>query len=878
MPDRSISVPPTGLSQPFQIGRDPDCDLALSEGWVSRKHCCIGFEGGEFFIQDQNSLEGTTVNGNRVTSRQVLRDGDRISVGGVDLSVRRSFAEESTRTLPRETPSTVANAAIANAAFPNAAIAHAVLDSGLATDPLLQIELQSSQQLPIEPPAMAMAIPMAMTPPSMSPLGEPSTRKEPSPAWDATVVAGHRDVAPTAIAGEVLLLGRSILIGREADCGCRIDNPMVSRRHAELRHENGKYFFHDLGSANGSFLNGLRVTKPRALVPGDVISIASFRMTFNGEKLLPRASADGVRIFVRGLGKQVKNRETGEPLWLLRDIDLMIPPRRFIGLLGGSGCGKSTFMDAVNGRRPGTHGDVFYNGESLYQRFDSLKSLIGYVPQEVIFHEGLPLADALRYSAQLRLPSDTSKQEIDQNIERVLKTVGLLERRGTVVKNLSGGQKKRVSIAMELLSRPQVLFLDEVTSGLDLGTEQQMMQLFRTLADDGMTVICITHHLDSLVMVDQIAYFVKGQLGFFGSPGALKTHFGVHELREVYNAESAAPPEHWQKKYRSSEAQKIAAQSPDNFIEAPELVSPVPEVKTPGGAQFRVLLKRYINLLKGEYRNMLLLMALAPAVTTMLCILASSTGATENPVTPIEYARFAKEQNLLCFGSVIITLFLGLFASVREIVKEADILRHERFINLRMLPYLLSKVVPLAVIGFFVAAMVTLVAHYVGGLAAGGLGLQFFVLAMTSLAGTLMGLAISAAVPSSDWATLCMIGLVIPEILFSGALVPARGWSGVISKSLIVSYWGERALLGQLDDTTRRMIDDTMPAGQAFVSLFLVILHQSVMFGLALLFLLAKDTHGLLAKAASAAANRISQAVRRNGNRIKEAEKQTLVQ
>ena len=238
-----------------------------------------------------------------------------------------------------------------------------------------------------------------------------------------------------------------------------------------------------------------------------------------------------------------------------------------------------------------------------------------------------------------------------------------------MVKNLSGGQKNASRLRWNCSADRRCFFLDEVTSGLDLGTEQQMMQLFRTLADDGMTVICITHHLDSLAMVDQIAYFVKGQLGFYGSPGALKTHFGVGEIREVYAAEAAAPPEVCKKKYRSSNAQKISAQTPEKSVESNGIGCRTSRRKPPGGTQFTVLLRRYIKLLQGEYRNMLLLMALAPAVTTMLCILASSIGATEHPVTMADYVKFAKQQNLLCFGSVIITLFLGLFASVREIVK-----------------------------------------------------------------------------------------------------------------------------------------------------------------------------------------------------------------
>ena len=253
----------------------------------------------------------------------------------------------------------------------------------------------------------------------------------------------------------------------------------------------------------------------------------------------------------------MRNNQDGKPLLLLNNVELSIDPREFLVLLGRSGCGKSTFMDTLNGRRPATSGTVYFDGMDLYEHFDAIKAAIGYVPQEVIFHDSLRLADALRYSAALRLPPDTTASEINSNIERVLRTVGLANRSATFIRDLSGGQKKRVSIAIELLSSPQVMFLDEVTSGLDLGTEQQMMRLFRTLADDGITVVLVTHHLDSLKIADSVAYFAKGRLVFYGPPDQLSAHFGISELREIYETEKETPPEIWEQKFKESKEYKV---------------------------------------------------------------------------------------------------------------------------------------------------------------------------------------------------------------------------------------------------------------------------------------------------------------------------------
>jgi ABC-type multidrug transport system ATPase subunit len=265
-------------------------------------------------------------------------------------------------------------------------------------------------------------------------------------------------------------------------------------------------------------------------------------------------------------------------------------------------------MDTVNGRRPATEGQVLFDGDNLYNQFDRFKRGIGYVPQELIFHDGLPVGDALRYASRLRLPDDTTEAEIEQAVDRVLGIVGLVAQKGTLIRHLSGGQKKRVSIAMELLSQPSVLFLDEATSGLDLGTEAQMMSLFRELADGGVTTLCITHYVDSLDACDMVAYFVKGRLAFFGPPAELKTWFGVKAIREVYLKEKEKTPEQWEAAFRASDAYRryvLDRASP-----------PVPEDATrvrPGHAieavrprdlkrQAKVLTSRYVQLVRSDRR------------------------------------------------------------------------------------------------------------------------------------------------------------------------------------------------------------------------------------------------------------------------------------
>lgn len=202
--------------------------------------------------------------------------------------------------------------------------------------------------------------------------------------------------------------------------------------------------------------------------------------------------------------------------------------------------------------------------------------------------------------SQLRLPDDITQSEIDLTIDRVLETVGLGQQRNTVIANLSGGQKKRVSIAMELLSRPTLLFLDEATSGLDLGTEAQMMKLFRELADGGVTTVCISHYVDSLDMCDMVAYLVKGRLAYYGPPAELKSYFGISAIREVYLKEAEKTADDWEAAFQSSSAYAHYVAGRAAPAEQVEAVRTQPGHAIPGvrqsspKKQLSVLMRRYL--------------------------------------------------------------------------------------------------------------------------------------------------------------------------------------------------------------------------------------------------------------------------------------------
>ena len=197
---------------------------------------------------------------------------------------------------------------------------------------------------------------------------------------------------------------------------------------------------------------------------------------------------------------------------------------------------------------------VFLNGADLYSHFEALKGDIAVVPQKESLHDSLAVGAALRYTAELRLPPDLSRTEIHASVTDILDVVGLTEKRGTLVRHLSGGQIKRISLANELVSRPSLLFLDEVTSGLDEQTDRDVMELFRQVADGGKTVVCITHNLANVEATCHLVLILTegGRLAFIGTPDEAKGYFGISRLGDVYRKLASRDREEWHQRFRGS--------------------------------------------------------------------------------------------------------------------------------------------------------------------------------------------------------------------------------------------------------------------------------------------------------------------------------------
>ncbi len=569
---------------------------------------------------------------------------------------------------------------------------------------------------------------------------------------------------------QVLLRGREVnaipldgklTLGRSGDVDVVLSDPSISRQHATLeRTPDGSYQVTDLRSRAGSLVNGRRFEKHQ-LVIGDQLQVGPFYFRFDGRALERTTGLAGVEIDVRHV------RKAAGQIVILDDVSLHFERGQFIAILGPSGSGKTTLLDALTGLRPASAGEVRYDGVDFYREYDRLRSLLGYVPQDDIVHRELTVTDALLYSARLRLPAGTPALEIRKLVAQTIGRLGLEARAKTPIHRLSGGQRKRVSVGVELLGRPAVLFLDEPTSGLDPASEFKMMELLRHLADGGCTVVCTTHVMENVYLTDRLFVIARGGLIFSGSAQEAREHFGVQKLTTLFDRLEERPVAEWHEAYlpiaRAREAERAAQQplvAPDaDGGSAARLTRPIKPA-----AALPVLLARQWAILRADWKNFLLLFG-QPLVISLLV------------------AWVTEDTSLGLFFAYLATLWFGCSNAAQEIVKEVPIYRRERMVGLGRHQYLISKFAMLGTLtalqGVFLYGCLWLarwilypepetgVPRGIDGSALWQVGS----LLGTAYAAVGIGFAISAMARSVMQSVLIVPLVLIPQILFSGLVV-----------------------------------------------------------------------------------------------------------
>jgi ABC transport system ATP-binding/permease protein len=481
---------------------------------------------------------------------------------------------------------------------------------------------------------------------------------------------------------------------------------------------------------------------------------------------------------------------------ILDDINLVVEPNEFVAILGPSGSGKSTLMNAMTGRRRASGGLLTLNGEDFYANSAKYRQRIGHVPQKDIVHQTLTVEQTLKFAAQLRLPATIPAEEVSRRVADVVQKIGLHERTRTRNSELSGGQLKRVSLGVELLSDPELLFLDEATSGLDAGTEARMMSLFRRLADDGRTVVCITHNLENVCLCDLVAVLVGGRLAYYGATSDLKAYFGVEKVSQIYDCLEARTPEVWVQQYAASaqSQQYVRTRLEPTAGSASPGLPPIPSPCTSsslapvgGWRQFLILTVRYVAVTLQDRRNLVLLLAQAPIIALLLGLVFRGKS--------FDAARAAPDiRKTLSFLMVVSAIWFGCINAAREIVKELPIYLRERAVGLNLGSYLGSKI---AVLSLLCAVQCAMLLGITLGLTRfrPDVGLQTTALLLTSFAGMLMGLLVSALVKSEDKAMAIVPILLIPQVIFSGAILELSQVAERIARWLIVAFWSFDAML-----------------------------------------------------------------------------------
>ncbi len=570
-------------------------------------------------------------------------------------------------------------------------------------------------------------------------------------------------------------------IGRSQDNDIVLDHPSVTRNHAFLQRSDSGIAIMDNKSLNGVFVNGIRLEKPYLLCDKDIIQIAGITMFVVGNALVYKARGSGISLETRDLCKVVG--KANEQHMILEHVDCRIESNEFVAIIGGSGAGKTTLMTAMSGFDDKVTGSVLCNGIDIHKNFASLKNIIGFVPQQDIIYENLTLKKMLFYTAKMKMPEDTTKEEMYARIDKVLEMVELTEHRDKFIRKLSGGQKKRASIAVELLADPGLFFLDEPTSGLDPGTEQKLMQtLSRLSKQEEKTIVMVTHTTQSLHLCDKIIIMGSGgRLCFCGTPSQAKQFFQTNDLVDIYNFVTDNSQK-WSQAFRKVAGRERQEEAPDN---GKKIVGK----KSSPLRQLSVLTMRYAELIWNDKQRLLLLLAQPFLVALLL-----------NVVSGKQIFKQYEQTKSIMFALACSGIWIGMFNTIQEICKERVILKREYMGNLRLSMYIISKyVVQFAIClvqGAILSAVFLLLCE---NSLKKGLFLEqaeievFITMFITILASASIGLIISALVKNADRAMAVAPFILIVQLLFSGILFTLKGVSKKISV-LTISRWSVESL------------------------------------------------------------------------------------
>lgn len=817
-PPKAAPAIPQGAPR-IKVGYGSENDLVIPLPQVSGHHAVIALVDNAYVIEDRNSTNGTFVNGHPI-SRSYLKPGDDIGLGSYTFAFDREIAAR----LEKGQGPKVTEAM----AVPEILRRSIVIGREVDCDIVLDAAQISRRHAELE-------------------FTGDGWRVKDLGSSNGTFVNDRSQAVETALVGEddVLFFGSYrfpvnrirdfldtgehdfegggsvplpmdkdvITIGRGAGNDVVLDAPQISRHHARLVRSGKTVFLEDLGSANGTFIDGEKISRA-PLSPGQTVSFGSYAVrldlargavqrSYRGDILL---QAENIRYDVEA-GKQT--------IRILDGVSFTVYPTEFVGLLGPSGSGKTTLLMSLIGYIKPTYGRTLLNGDDLTTHYDRYRGAIGYVPQEDIIHSELTVYEALYYTAKLRLPPDTSDQEIDRRIHQVLDDLEISSTRNVRIgsperKGISGGQRKRVNLALELLTEPALLCLDEPTSGLASEDALNVVRLLRRLADGGRTILLTIHQpsLQAYRLLDNSLYLADGEEVFYGPAfpdSILYFHPDVRPntpeadtvladpgtcMQPIMEAKrSGEPMETFAARYRQSRYfEEFVTDRKKNSADV--AVTGKSSRKKPRFSfrQWMTLCRRYATIRLKDRIGMFILLIQAPIIALLLdLVFIEQSGDVLSRLTYSPYALF-----LL----VVSAIWFGCSNAAREIVAEQAIYKRERMVNLSISAYVLSKFTVLGAL-CLVQCILLLVMTYFTLDFWGNPFYHLGILWLASLSGVGMGLLLSAVVRTSEAAMATVPLLLIPQIILGGAIMPVDKFSEPVwyTSQAVVSRWGFEAML-----------------------------------------------------------------------------------
>jgi ABC-type multidrug transport system ATPase subunit len=795
------------------IGRDLRADVRIAHPLISRAHLVLRFDQGRWMAIDNGSLNGMYVNGRRVPAVDI-QDGQQVNIGnpdgpGLTFEVGRHHGAVGA---PPQT------SAVRVASRPSPARA---TQPPQTSRPQTQPPSTSRPQQPIYPSGPQARYPSGPQtsgpttyPPSTSP-ARPAPVPGPisQPALESVTAMGptaaprsSENLATSML--KILRPGRpaeappgSIKIGRATDNDIVIPDVLASRHHATLLPGPRGTEIRDERSINGTFVKGARVDSA-LLQEGDTVTIGNVDLVFRSGTLVRRTETEAATrtggLDVHGVTWTIEGNKT-----LLDNISIAARPGTLTAVIGPSGAGKSTFARLVAGYTHPTTGQVSFEGHDIHAEYASLRSRIGMVPQDDVVHGQLTVNQALMYAAELRLPPDTTKADRAQVVAQVLEELEMTQHVNTRVDKLSGGQRKRASVALELLTGPSLLILDEPTSGLDPALDRQVMTMLRQLADAGRVVLVVTHSLTYLDVCDQVLLLAPGgKTAFYGPPNQIGASMGTTNWADIFSG-VAGDPDGANKRFIAQHGPpppQPPAQKPADLGEP---------TRTSLRKQFSTISRRQMRLIVSD-RGYFIFLALLPFIMGALSLSVPGNVGFGVPVPAIQGGEAPNEPGQILVLLNVGAIFMGTALTIRALIGERAIFQREQAVGLSTTAYMFAKVFVFAGFALLQSGIVVAI-NIVGkgwgpgavtsGAVIGNRALELYVdVAGCCVAAAMVGLALSALAKSNEQIMPLLVIAIMSQLVFQGGMIPVTGRVGLDQMSWFTpARWGFASTASTID-------------------------------------------------------------------------------